>query len=147
MIHFTFLLGSTTIYLPPRTFMRPFEHLTSASTAFSSGGSGNVIGGADDVVVGRGESAEEVRHLVAYLTDQTALISNPGLRVSPSSSPSSSSSSASNGGTASPTVPSSVSAPDARTAVAVVERIGKFWRQRGAAATGASALGRFIIRR
>ncbi|VUZ52379.1 unnamed protein product, partial [Hymenolepis diminuta] len=139
--------SSTTIYLPPRTFMRPFEHLTSASTALGSGGSGSVIGGADDVVVGRGESAEEVRHLVAYLTDQTALISNPGLRVSPSSSPSSSSSSASNGGTSSPTVPSSVSAPDARTAVAVVERIGKFWRQRGAAATGASALGRFIIRR
>ncbi|KAM7533191.1 hypothetical protein Aperf_G00000125491 [Anoplocephala perfoliata] len=125
--------SSTTIYLPPRTFMRPFEHLISASTASSFASVG-----ADDVV-GRGESAEEVRHLVAYLTDQTALISNPGLRVSPSapSSPDA---------TGSPSV-SSASAPDARTAVAVVERIGKFWRQRGTAASGGSALGRFIIRR
>ncbi|VDN97911.1 unnamed protein product [Rodentolepis nana] len=139
--------SSTTIYLPPRTFMRPFEHLTSASSASSSSGSGSVVGGADDIVVGRGESAEEVRHLVAYLTDQTALISNPGLRVSPSSAPSSSSPSHSRRGTGSASGPSSGSAPDARTAVAVVERIGKFWRQRGAAATGASALGRFIIRR
>ncbi|VDD84155.1 unnamed protein product [Mesocestoides corti] len=87
-----------TVYLPPRTFMRPFEHLTSA-------------GGA--------ETADQVRHMVAYLTDQTSLISNPGLVAAP---------------------------PGARTAVAVVERIGKFWRQRGGAG-GASKFGKHIIRR
>uniref|UniRef100_A0A0R3W6P9 VWFA domain-containing protein n=1 Tax=Taenia asiatica TaxID=60517 RepID=A0A0R3W6P9_TAEAS len=113
--------SSTTVYLPPRTFMRPFEHLASYSVSSAAGG------GTEE---GRGESAEEVRHLVAYLTDQTALISNPGLRVSPSTGTSATS-----------------SAPDARTAVAVVERIGKFWRQRGAAASGVSAFGKHIIRR
>ncbi|VDM16916.1 unnamed protein product [Hydatigera taeniaeformis] len=110
--------SSTTVYLPPRTFMRPFEHLAAYSMSSTVGA------GTEE---GRGESAEEVRHLVAYLTDQTALISNPGLRVSPSTGTSATS-----------------SAPDARTAVAVVERIGKFWRQRGAAA---SAVGKHIIRR
>lgn len=101
--------------------MRPFEHLASYSVSSAAGG------GTEER---RGESAEEVRHLVAYLTDQTALISNPGLRVSPSIGTSATS-----------------SAPDARTAVAVVERIGKFWRQRGAAASGVSTFGKHIIRR
>ncbi|CDS43443.1 cache domain containing protein [Echinococcus multilocularis] len=112
--------SSTTVYLPPRTFMRPFEHLASYSVSSEAGGG----------TERRGETAEEVRHLVAYLTDQTALISNPGLRVSPST------------GTY-----ATASAPDARTAVAVVERIGKFWRQRGAAVSGISTFGKHIIRR
>ncbi len=81
--------------------MRPFEHLTSPDG---------------------GESAEQVRHMVAYLTDHTSLISNPGLVSGSSSTP-----------------------PSARTAVAVVERIGKFWRQRGQG--GSSKYGKHIIRR
>nr|VZH97585.1 unnamed protein product [Spirometra erinaceieuropaei] len=84
----------STIYLPPRTFMRPFEHLASPE----------------------GETSDQVRHMVAYLVDHTALISNPG--VAPST-------------------------PSTRTAVAVVERISKFWRQR----TQASKYNHYIIRR
>ena len=108
--------------------MRPFEHLTASASSSSSVGVSSEEG--------RGESAEEVRHLVAYLTDQTALISNPGLRVSPHASTSATSTSV-----------STSAAPDTRTAVAVVERIGKFWRQRGGTASATSAFGKYIIRR
>ncbi|VDM06451.1 unnamed protein product [Schistocephalus solidus] len=61
--------------------MRPFEHLVSPD----------------------GETPDQVRHMVAYLVDHTALISNPG--VAPST-------------------------PSTRTAVAVLERISKLWRKR-----------------